>query len=90
MSVPVVVTGIGIISSIGTDFEETKLSLLNKKTGITPVSILNTRHKDFVLGEVKKTQAGLHHLAGTNPDEAWTRTALLAIIAASEAVADAA
>ncbi len=90
MSVPVVVTGIGIISSIGTDFEETKLSLLNKKTGITPVSILNTRHKDFVLGEVKKTQAGLHHLAGTNPDEAWTRTALLAIIAASEAVANAA
>jgi len=90
MSVSVVVTGIGIISSIGTGFEETKQSLLNKKTGVTPVSILNTRHKDFVLGEIKRSQKELHQLAGTDSKEAWTRTALLAIIAASEAFADAA
>ena len=90
MSVPVVVTGIGIISSIGTGYEQTRQSLLSKKTGITPVSILKTRHKDFVLGEIKKTQQELHQLAGTNPEEAWTRTALLAIIAASEAFSDAA
>jgi 3-oxoacyl-[acyl-carrier-protein] synthase-1 len=90
MSVPVVVTGIGIISSIGTGYEQTRQSLLSKKTGITPVSILKTRHKDFVLGEIKKTQQELHQLAGTDPEEAWTRTALLAIIAASEAFSDAA
>jgi 3-oxoacyl-[acyl-carrier-protein] synthase-1 len=90
MSVPVVVTGIGIISSIGTGYEQTRQSLLAKKTGITPVSILKTRHKDFVLGEIKKTQQELHQLAGTDPEEAWTRTALLAIIAASEAFSDAA
>jgi len=58
MSVPVVVTGIGIISSIGTGYDETRHSLLNKKTGITPVSILKTRHKDFVLGEIKKSTGG--------------------------------
>lgn len=89
MSVPVVVTGIGIISSIGTGYDETRQSLLSKKTGITPVSILKTRHKDFVLGEIKKTQKELHQLAGTDHEEAWTRTALLAIIAAREAFLDA-
>ena len=82
----VVVTGIGIISSIGNNLKETTQSLLHKKSGIKPISILKTRHKDdFVLGEVKRTLQELHQLAGTNPKEPWTRTALLGLIAASEA-----
>jgi len=90
MSSPVVVTGIGIISSIGNNLKETTQSLLHKKSGIKPISILNTRHKDdFVLGEVKKTLQELHQLAGTNTEEPWTRTALLGLIAASEAYDDA-
>ena len=90
MSSPVVVTGIGIISSIGNNLKETTQSLLHKKSGIKPISILNTRHKDdFVLGEVKKTLKELHQLAGTNTEDPWTRTALLGLIAASEAYNDA-
>ena len=90
MSSPVVITGIGIISSIGNNLKETTQSLLHKKSGIKPISILNTRHKDdFVLGEVKKTLQELHQLAGTNPEDPWTRTALLGLIAASEAYDDA-
>ncbi len=91
MSSPVVVTGIGIISSIGNNLKETTRSLLNVQSGIKPISILNTRHKDaFVLAEVKKTQEELHQLAHADAGNPWTRTALLGLIAATEAYQDAA
>ena len=78
MSSAVVVTGIGIISSIGNNLKETTHALLNMQSGIKPISILNTRHKDdFVLGEVKKTQEELHQLANADADKPWTRTAFL-------------
>lgn len=90
MSSQVVVTGIGIISSIGYNLKETTQSLLNKHSGIKPITILNTRHKDdFVLGEVKKCQEELHELANIDRNEPWTRTALLGLIAATEAYNDA-
>ena len=86
MSSVIVVTGIGIISSIGNNLKETVQSLTEVKSGIKPISILKTRHKkDFVLGEVNKTQEELHQLADTNPANPWTRTALLGMIAAKEA-----
>lgn len=91
MSSPVVVTGIGIISSIGNNLKETTQSLLNMQSGIKPISILNTRHKDeFVLGEVKKTQEELYQLVHADAGNPWTRTALLGLIAATEAYQDAA
>lgn len=90
MSSPIVVTGIGIISSIGNNFKETIHALLNMQSGIKPVSILSTRHAaDFVLGEVKKTQKELHHMANADNEKPWTRTALLGLIAAREAIHDA-
>jgi len=90
MSSAIVVTGIGIISAIGNNLKETTHALLNMQSGIKPISILNTRHKDdFVLGEIKKTQEELHHLANADTDKPWTRTAILALIAAREAMQDA-
>jgi 3-oxoacyl-[acyl-carrier-protein] synthase-1 len=90
MSSPVVVTGIGIISSIGNNLKETTQSLHNMQSGIKPISILSTRHKnDFVLGEVKKTQEELNQLAKADHTKPWTRTALLGLIAAREAIHDA-
>ena len=90
MSPKIVVTGIGIISSIGKNAEETLNSLVNKRSGIGPISILDTIHKnDFVLGEVKLTQDELLDLAKVDPKLPWTRTALLAVIAARQAVEDA-
>ena len=90
MSSAVVVTGIGIISSIGNNVKKTTHALLNMQSGIKPISILNTRHKDaFVLGEVKNTQEELYHLANAVANKPWTRTALLALTAAREAMQDA-
>lgn len=90
MSSKIVVTGIGIISSIGKNAEETLDSLVNKRSGISPITILETIHKnDFVVGEVKLTQNELLELARVDPKLPWTRTALLAVIAARQAFEDA-
>jgi 3-oxoacyl-[acyl-carrier-protein] synthase-1 len=86
----VVVTGIGIISSIGDNISETLQSLKSQKSGIGPLTILNTLHKDtFPAGEIKLTNNELELLAGEDIPEFPTRTTLLGIIAAKEAYRDA-
>ncbi len=87
----IVVTGIGIVSSIGMNKEEVWNSLTEKKSGVGPVSVLATRHKnEFVSGEIKKTHGQLLALAGVNEKEfPWTRTALLGYLAARQALEDA-
>jgi len=90
MSSKIVVTGIGIISSIGNNTKETLDALVNRRSGIGSITILDTIHKnDFVLGEIKLTHDELMHLAKVDPQKPWTRTALLAIIAARQAIQDA-
>ncbi len=85
----VVITGIGIISSIGKNLDETYNSLINKNSGIGSISILDTVRKDeFLLGEVKLSHDELIKTAGVNSNLAWTRTALLGIIAAKQAIND--
>ena len=86
----IAVTGIGIISSIGNNVEETYDALINRKTGVGKISILETIHKnDFLLGEIKLTHNELIQMAAVDPQKAWTRTALLGIIAARQAFSDA-
>jgi 3-oxoacyl-[acyl-carrier-protein] synthase-1 len=86
----IVVTGIGIVSAIGLDVQQTFDSLVNKKTGIAPLTILDTVHKDeFVMGEIKLSNNELVEKAEVDAKKSWTRTALLGIIAAKQAVADA-
>jgi len=86
----VVVTGIGIISSIGNNLRETYTSLVERRSGIGSIEILDTVRKDeFLLGEIKFSHDQLMEIATVDPDKAWTRTALLGIIAARQAVADA-
>jgi 3-oxoacyl-[acyl-carrier-protein] synthase II len=90
MTSEIVVTGIGIITAIGNNIEETYDSLINERSGIHPIQILKTIHKDeFVLGEINKTHDDLIELAGVDASQPWTRTALLGIIAARQAYADA-
>jgi len=85
----VVVTGIGIISSIGNDLQQTFTSLSQKKSGIGKIEILQTIHKnEFLVGEVKFTHEELIKIADVDPAMAWTRTALLGIIAAKQAILD--
>ena len=86
----VVVTGIGIISSIGNNLEETYKSLKEEKSGIGKIEILETVRKDeFLLGEIKLTHNQLIEFADVDPEKAWARTALLGIIATKQAIADA-
>lgn len=84
-----VVTGIGIISSIGNNLDETYNSLIEKRSGIGRINILDTVRKDeFLLGEIKLTHDELICMARVDPNSAWTRTALLGIIAARQAIDD--
>ncbi len=86
MKESVVVTGMGIVSSIGLNLEETLQSLMAGRTGIGKITILDTIHRDeFVLGEIKLTLQELKEQLGVNSLLPWTRTALLGVWAAREA-----
>jgi len=86
MSSRVFITGIGIISSIGENLEETLISILNSKTGIAPVKYLNTVHKELPVAEVKFTDRELFDLGNIPYNELLSRSGLMGIIAASEAI----
>ena len=90
MSSRIVVTGLGIITAIGRDPAETLDALTTEKSGIAPLTILDTIHKnDFVAGEVRLTHDELVAMAGVDAAQPWTRTALLGLIAARQAFTDA-
>lgn len=85
----VVVTGIGIISSIGNNLQETYHSLIEQRTGIGKIDFLDTVHKnEFLLGEIKLDHNQLIEIAGVESKLTWSRTALLGIIAANQAIQD--
>jgi 3-oxoacyl-[acyl-carrier-protein] synthase-1 len=87
MSQKVYVTGIGIISAIGNNVAETLASFNNLKSGIGALEHINSRHKtEIPVAEVKASNEELTERAGFSPDYKNTRTALLGIIAAKEAV----
>ena len=90
MSSRIVVTGLGIITAAGRNIPETFDALKSSRSGIRKLSILDTVHRDvFVAGEIGLTLPELVKIAGVDPGEPWTRTAILAVIAASEAIKDA-
>jgi len=85
----VLITGLGTISSIGMNIEETLDSLLNKRSGIKKSKNLQSVHKDdFVFGEVPLTLSELKDMLNIPQHEAYSRTSLLAMLAAKEAVED--
>ncbi len=82
----VVVTGMGIICAIGKNAEEAFISLKQSRSGVGPITILNTKNKDNVpAAEIKLSDAELADLAGVDINNHPTRTSLLGIIAAKEA-----
>lgn len=90
MSKRIFVTGIGIISGIGNNVEETLQSIKEKKSGVEEIKYLNTIHKgELPVSEVKLSEDELIELAGLEKNEPFTRSTLIGIIAASEAVKNA-
>ncbi len=86
MSQRVFVTGMGIMSSIGENVEETLKSLKASRSGIGPIHHLKTIHKDlFVAGEINRSLKDLRDLAGVQSDS-FTRGTLLGMLAAKEAL----
>lgn len=90
MSKRIFVTGMGIITSIGTTTEENFDSLLSLKSGIGKLELFSSIHADTIpVGEIKLSDAALCKMAGVEENSGYTRTALIALIATKEALASA-
>ena len=82
------ITGYGIITSIGNNAQENYQSLITQKCGFGNLQFLETVHKnDLPACEIKLTDLQLCEMAGVLPNKGYTRTVLLGIIAAKEAIA---
>jgi 3-oxoacyl-(acyl-carrier-protein) synthase len=90
MAERVFVTGIGIICAIGKNTGETFASLRATRSGISHLSILDSIHRDTLpAGEIKLTNEELATLSGVTNLDMHSRTSLLGLIAAEEAVKNA-
>jgi len=87
MADKVYITGIGIISAIGNNVENLEKSLLAERSGIGEISLFPSIHKGKIpLAEVKLSNQQLVELCGAKSDRFLTRTSLLGMIAAREAL----
>jgi 3-oxoacyl-[acyl-carrier-protein] synthase II len=86
----VAITGMGIISAIGNNVEENYDSLVQKKSGISRISKIDTIHANEILvGEISDSNQNLIDQLGLSSDNNYGRTAMLGVLAAKEAVSDA-
>jgi len=86
MAKRVVITGIGMLSSIGRNLPETIESVLASRSGIGRLIHLNSSHNDeFPFAEVPYSNTELLALAQLNDPANYSRNALLGMIAAREA-----
>lgn len=84
----VYITGIGVITGIGRNVEENFASLRAGRTGMGRVSLFDTRH-DVPVSEVKYSNHDLKKMLELPEQVLYSRTALLGMMAAKEALADA-
>ncbi len=85
----VAITGIGIISAIGNNAAENHESLVLGKSGISRITQIDTIHKDEIMvGEIPMENPELEKLLGLESDQ-YSRTPMLGIIAAQEAISHA-
>lgn len=86
----VLVTGLGIVSGIGNNVEETLESILQQKTGIGKLKYLETVHANELPGaEVKCSDEELMAALNLTESEIVTRTTLFSLLAAKEAITSA-
>ena len=86
----IVVTGIGCVSAIGLNVEETANSLAQEKSGLQPLSLFESKYKHKLpVGEVKAGNSDLVGRLKLNSSKIYSRTALLGMLAAREAFEDA-
>ena len=85
----IVVTGLGIISSIGIGQQSTLHSLMHEQSGIGKVKYLDTIHTELPVGEVQCSDEELRRELNIDSQQNITRTPLLGIMAVREALDDA-
>src|SRR5687767_3167865 len=83
----VFITGMGIISGIGTGTVSTARALKNEQTGIRSISNLAAPQTDMLAAEAKESNASLKDILKISKHKKLSRTSLLGIIAAREALA---
>lgn len=86
MTEPIVITGAGIVCSIGLNKEDVRASLLARQSGVGHIKYLNTTHKSFPVGEVKLSNEQMCGILGIPTDIPTTRTSLMGMMALKEAV----
>lgn len=86
----VAITGMGMVSAIGLSVADNLKSLKTAKKGISQVDNFETRLRDKVrVGEIKLSNEELAQHLGVPAINSYTRTGLLGMIAAQQAVAQA-
>ena len=87
MSRRIFITGYGIITSIGNNADENYQALIRRQCGFGSLEFLDTVHRhDLPACEIKLSDSQLCDLAGVSSAQGYTRTVLLGIIAAKEAI----
>lgn len=85
----VAITGIGVISAIGSNAAENHASLISGKVGISRISQIETIHKnEIMVGEIPAKNDELEELLNLSSNE-YSRTPMIGIIAAKEAISNA-
>jgi 3-oxoacyl-(acyl-carrier-protein) synthase len=88
MSSSVYVAGVGVITAIGNNVAENLAAFEREEAGMGDITLINTIHKgNLPVAEVKLDNIALAKLAGISPQ--LTRTKMLSLIAAREALNDA-
>lgn len=86
----VAITGMGIISAIGNNVVENYDALYNEKSGISRIDNINTIQRDGIMvGEIKFTNTQLVKKLNLPASNNYSRTAMLGVVAAKEALSNA-
>ncbi|MEI6124548.1 MAG: beta-ketoacyl-[acyl-carrier-protein] synthase family protein [Bacteroidota bacterium] len=90
MSKRIFVTGMGMVSAIGKNIPDTLVSLSQSKSGLGKIRWIDTIHENEILvAEVGYSNNELASMLGIPNQDGYTRTTLLALLAAKEAIASA-
>lgn len=81
-----VVTGMGIISGLGIGKDKTLEALLAEKSSVGKIKYLQTTHTDIPVSEVPMSDEEMKSFLNIPQKQLVTRTPLMAIVAAKEAI----
>ncbi len=85
----IAITGTGIVSAIGLNKEEVLHSLLAEKSGIGEMKHLQSTHHELPVGEVDLSNEQMMTMLSLPADKLVSRTALLGMLAVSQAIEEA-